>query len=317
MDEVAKLALDISSCGEVSNALKDKNHPCHDVVKWQADQWEPPILQISNSKMHRPEAWTGDLSAAPMMFLSSNPSFNPKENFPNWNSDDWTTEEVIDFSVNRFSDQINRKYGATESTTLANKDRTIGFGDEISDRVPHWRWVRQFASLVHGKNVTDSSAIKDYVMTELVHCKSPHEEGVIRALGKCKSKWLERILTLSPAKLIFVTGVKSGADFANLYEKDVPSTWGSWTDPQSDKGKGSWPLKEEDLSRMLLNGEWTLEIQLRNTVEIEVAGIVRQIVYIARPGGGGGLCTPWNHPDLIHPELIQKWRKAINNDHNN
>ena len=92
MDEVAKLALDISSCGEVNNSLNDKSHPCHDVVKWQADQWEPPILQISNSKMHRPEAWTGDLGAAPMMFLSSNPSFNPKENFPNWNSDDWNTQ---------------------------------------------------------------------------------------------------------------------------------------------------------------------------------------------------------------------------------
>lgn len=311
MDEVAELALDISSCGEVNKALENENHPCHDVVKWQADQWEPPVLQITNSKMHRPEAWTGDLRTAPMMFLSSNPSFNPKENFPNWHSAEWKKEEIIDFAVNRFSEIPHRKFGATESSILAEKDRTIGFKGEVSERVPHWRWVRQFASLVYGKDISESSAVNDYVITELVHCKSPHEQGVIRALGMCKSKWLERILALSPAKLIFVAGVKSGADFANLYEHVVPSTWGSWVAPESSKGKGSWPLKETDLSRMISCGEWTLEHQLRNTVNIEIAGIVRQVVYIARPGGGGGLCTPWNHPDLIHPELIQKWRGAV------
>jgi hypothetical protein len=54
-------------------------------------------------------------------------------------------------------------------------------------------------------------------MTEFVHCKSPHEEGVISALGKCKSMWLDRILSISPARLVFITGVKSGSDFANLY----------------------------------------------------------------------------------------------------
>jgi hypothetical protein len=310
MDEVKRLALDISSCDEVSRALKDESHPCHAVVKWQSDQWEPPILQIQNSSMHRPEAWTGDLTVAPMIFLSSNPSFNKKENFPNWNQNDWNPEEVIDFSVNRFSMEQTRKYGATESSIVIEKDRTIGFKGELSERVSHWRWVRQFASLVYDKDIADTSAISDYVMTEFVHCKSPHEEGVISALGKCKSMWLDRILSISPARLIFITGVKSGSDFANLYESDVPSTWGSWTDPQSSKGKGVWPRTEEHLAELTLKGQWTLEHQLKNTIELKVAGVMRHIVYIARPGGGGGLNTPWNHPDLVHPDLIKHWRSV-------
>jgi hypothetical protein len=83
-DKAKALALEINSCREVIDALNDKSHPCHEVVKWQADQWKQPILQIENSKMHRPEAWTGDIVNAPILFLSSNPSFNEDEKYPNW-----------------------------------------------------------------------------------------------------------------------------------------------------------------------------------------------------------------------------------------
>ena len=103
MDEARKLALEIGSCCEVPKALADESHPCHGVVKWQAEQWKPPILQIENSRMHRPEAWTGDIVNAPILFLSSNPSFNAEENYPNWKLGEWGIEKVEDFSVNRLS----------------------------------------------------------------------------------------------------------------------------------------------------------------------------------------------------------------------
>ena len=80
MDDAAKLALEISSCNEVANALSDASHPCHGVVSWQAKQWIPTITTIASSDMHRPEAWTGDITKAPIIFLSSNPSFNKHEN---------------------------------------------------------------------------------------------------------------------------------------------------------------------------------------------------------------------------------------------
>lgn len=309
MDEYKKLALEISSCCEVSKALCDKTHPCSSVVNWQASQWDKSLLSIENSEMHRPEAWTGDLKIAPIIFLSSNPSFNKNENFPSWQSSDWKDEDIAIFGSERFTHDKNRKFGATESNIVSEKDRTIGFDGEISDRVSHWRWVRQFAALVHRKSVAETSAVNDYVMTELVHCKSPHEEGVIDALNKCKTTWLDKILNLSPAKLIFITGVKSGADFANLYSNSIPDTWGSWSKSKSNKGKGIWPLTETHLNEMVMKNQWSLDVQMKNSVEVEIAGVTRTVVYIARPGGGGGLCTPWNHPSLIHPKLVDYWRE--------
>lgn len=80
----ALLALEIASCTEVTSALNDKNHPCNGVVTWQSKQWVSTITTIGESPMLRPEAWTGDITKAPIIFLSSNPSFNSKENYPNW-----------------------------------------------------------------------------------------------------------------------------------------------------------------------------------------------------------------------------------------
>jgi hypothetical protein len=309
MDEAHRLALEISSCSQVSEALKSQIHPCNSVVNWQASQWDKKLLTIENSKMHRPEAWTGDITKAKIVFVSSNPSFNKAENFPSWESEVWPESEIASFGADRFSYDKTREYGATESNIIADKDRTIGFNGVLSERVPHWQWVRNFASLILKKNIVETSAINDYVMTELVHCKSPHEEGVVKALEKCRTMWFTKIMTLSPAKLIFVTGVKSGTDFANLYSDSIPDDWGSWSDSSSNKGKGNWPLTEIHLNELIKRGEWTFECQKKNSVEIEISGIKRTVVYIARPGGGGGLCTPWNHSDLIDPKLIDFWRE--------
>ena len=57
------------------------------------------------------------------------------------------------------------------------------------------------------------------------------------------------------------------------------------------------------------NGDWSLDKQLLNSVGVEISGIIRTVVYTARKGGGGGLCAPWAHPDLIHPHVIDYWRE--------
>lgn len=311
LTQAHKLALDISSCDEVCKAINDKTHPCSKVVNWQSMQWNPPVLEIGGSKMHRPEPWTGDLQVAPMMFLSSNPSFDANENFPSWDQEKWPEQEIAKFGAERFTSDFSRSHGATESSIVSEQDRTIGLEGQISGRVKHWSWVRQFASVVYGKSISDTSAISDYVMTELVHCKSPHEEGVIEALGKCKEKWFDKIMELSPAKLIFVAGVKAGADFADLYSNAIPSDWGSWSNSKTGKGQGSWPLQKSNLEEMSRSEKWSLDTQMLNSVDVEIAGITRTIVYIARPGGGGGLCAPWVHPDLIHPDLIRYWQSKL------
>ena len=309
-DRAQALALAIASCEEVCGALDNRNHPCHEVVKWQAGKWDPKIQVVEDSKMHRPEPWTGDLASAPIIFLASNPSFGPDENFPSWESD-WTEESIADFGSHRFRTSFKEGYGASDGPTYKQADRYVDLQGEFSrGSVSHWQWVRRFASFVLDKDLDSVSAHSDYVMTELVHCKSPHEEGVDRAMGRCKEKWFDQIMAVSPARLIFIAGVVAAKDFVKLYKDQIPSTWGNWRDPSSSMGNGFWPIREGDLQSRIANGLWEFEHQKMNSVDIEISGIVRTVIYIARPGGGG-LCTPWNHPDLIHPELLEYWRDKI------
>ena len=47
---------------------------------------------------------------------------------------------------------------------------------------------------------------RDYVLTEVVHCKSLKNIGVPKALSTCRGRWLRRILDGSGAKVVAVLG---------------------------------------------------------------------------------------------------------------
>jgi hypothetical protein len=47
---------------------------------------------------------------------------------------------------------------------------------------------------------------RDYAMTEIVHCRSWDEIGVDRARDRCADLYLDRILQVSPAKVIVGLG---------------------------------------------------------------------------------------------------------------
>jgi len=304
------LALAISSCSDVCTAISDKNHPCHKVVDWQTDKHGTQITEVLGSKLHRPEPWTGDLDTAKIMFLSSNPSFNPLENYPNWNPNQWSDEDISLFGAERFTMSEERKFGATDSSIKAKQDRTIGFSGERLSKVHHWTWVRRYAAFVLGKEISDTSAISDYVMTELVHCKSPKEDGVVEALSHCAEKWFGEIMEISPASLIFVTGAKAGERVAQIYGEKIPNDWGSWSS-KLGKGKGLWPKSLEDLKELVNTGKWSVEAQKRNTCIVEINGIPRMFVYIARNSPGGIPYTPWTVPSLVDEEILKMWRDQI------
>jgi hypothetical protein len=311
MDEARKLALEIGNCHEVSKALKDESHPCHDVVKWQASQWKSPILQIENSKMHRPEAWTGDIIHAPILFLSSNPSFDQDENYPNWETREWPLEKVEDFSINRFTSKIERGYGASDGLSTHELDRTISKNGELLDKVTYWNWARNMVAYINGKKTSEISAHSDYAMTEIVHCKSKSEEGVRKARLKCKDRFLERILELSSAQLIIISGKHACEDIKAIYPEKFPSQWGLWHSDGS-KSEGFWPMKTDRFPSEVESGMWSLDVQLMHSVSFEIAGRIRTFQYFAKSGGGGGLNAPWKYPELVHPEVLNKWRKIVN-----
>ena len=64
---------------------------------------------------------------------------------------------------------------------------------------------------------------KDFAMTEIVHCKSRNEEGVEDAEDCCSTLYLERILTISPARVVIVYGARA--------KRVVNSRFGSTMNP--------------------------------------------------------------------------------------
>ncbi len=310
MNEATRqLALVISSCEDVCTGLKDSSHPCHKIVNWQTSQWSPKVTEVAGSTMHRPEAWTGDLERAPIIFLASNPSFGVKENFPNW-GDDWQDKDIADFGADRFNIEKHKTFGATDGLTFKQADRVLEIDGGMSKRVSHWQWVRRYASMVLDKSLNETSAILDYVMTEMVHCKSKKEEGVPQALSHCTKKWLDKILEISPAKLIFIAGVKPAKDFARIYSDVVPDSWGSWKDSKSRAGKGEWPRSNSDLENRVKADQWTFEIQKKNSFEMELAGIERTIIFLARKPSGWPN-APWTNKNLVHEDLLRYWRSKL------
>jgi hypothetical protein len=310
MDEVTKLALDISSCSEVSKALTDGSHPCHEVVDWQSKQWNPQVFQITNSQMHRPEAWTGDLENAPILFLSSNPSFDSEENYPNWNLEEWPIQNVGKFSTNRFTSDLKRGFGASDGLPSKDLDRTIGNDGKLLHKVKYWGWARNMAAYIHGKNPSQVSAHSDYAMSEIVHCKSVKEIGVRSARAKCKDKFLEKILKISNAELIIISGKHACEDIKALYPDNFSTSWGLWN-ADGGNSDGFWPMTTSRFPSEIATGRWSLEVQQKHSVTFEVAGRLRTFQYFAKSGGGGGLNAPWNYPDLVHPEILSNWRQLI------
>jgi len=307
LSSTQKLALAISSCDEVCNAFKEKSHPCHKVSTWQLEKIGK-VAKVEGSIMHRPEAWTGDLEKAKIVVLASNPSFDKKELFPDW-SIDWSEENIIDFAVNRFGSK-KRKYGATDGPALKDADKTIGKDGALSKkRVKYWKHIRNLIATILEKEENETSAVTDYVMTELVHCKSEKEAGVPRALDKCAEKWFEQIMAISPARLILILGGKPAKHLAKLYP-EIPEDWGRWADRKTNKGKGSWPRTRTDLDRLIKKNQWSVTDQLKNSVVLNIAGIDRLVVFLGRPGGGD-LCSMTEHPDLVDPYVIREWRKYI------
>jgi hypothetical protein len=47
---------------------------------------------------------------------------------------------------------------------------------------------------------------KNYAITEIVHCKSRKEVGVKEASAFCIDKWMNPILTVSPARILIIVG---------------------------------------------------------------------------------------------------------------
>lgn len=160
------LLLDIAKCCEVEKAKSDCTHPCNKIVSSQSGEFQLP------------EPWNGHLDTAEILFISSNPSIDPNENYPtaSWNDDD-----IISFFENRFENTPKNQWST------------------------YWRTILKWAGWVIPNIEFDKIAI-----TEIVHCKSQKEFGVTPLCQKtCFNKWLREILKIFKGKYIVVVGRKA------------------------------------------------------------------------------------------------------------
>ena len=180
---------EITHCPEVEFCLRNPSaeHPCSKVV------WSQESPQLEEHQV--PEPWSGHLEQAPILFLSSNPSFSPLEEYPRWA---WTPDVTEDYFVNRFSGGI--KPWIVQGTKSLQQDGTY------SRSVRFWAAVRQRAIELLERDAVPGT---DYALTEIVHCKSREEIGVAEAQGYCVSRYLQRVLGLAGAKIIVVLGSRA------------------------------------------------------------------------------------------------------------
>jgi len=82
--------------------------------------------------------------------------------------------------------------------------------------VRFWAAVRSIARVI--LDTKSTVAGKDYTLTEIVHCKSTAEKGVLKAMDTCANKYLDKIIKISKAKIIICLGVKAADVVKRKYQ---------------------------------------------------------------------------------------------------
>lgn len=160
------LLLEICKCNEVGNAKLDNSHPCKTIVESQSGEFQLP------------EPWNGHIETSEILFISSNPSIDPNENYPTAN---WNDEDIVSFFENRFDNTPKNQWST------------------------YWRTILKWAGWIIPNIGFDKIAI-----TEIVHCKSKSEFGVTPLCQKtCFNNWLHDILKIFKGKYIVVVGRKA------------------------------------------------------------------------------------------------------------
>lgn len=181
-----ELLLEIARCPNVLACFinPDGQHLCFKIISSQKAN--------GLDRFHVPEPWNGLIEQAPLLFISSNPSYNRKEEFPLWSWDD----RLID-------DYFTHRFGGGEKVWVKNGIQGLLRDGTYSEATPFWEAVKQRAEELFERQVQPGI---DYALTEVVHCKSRRQKGVDEALEECSQRYLRRVIEISGARVICVLG---------------------------------------------------------------------------------------------------------------
>jgi hypothetical protein len=195
----SELLLEIANCEIARRHLADPSFEsnCGDIVQVQA------VHTLASFQV--PEPWNGWLSTAPILFVSSNPSISDTERYP---CGEPGAQHLIDFFRNRFEGHWVR--GGTRPL-----ERTGHYGTPVA----FWSGIQARASELLRRPAVPG---RDYALTEIVHCKSKKETGVVAAMKQCPQRYLSRVLCCSAAKLVVIVGRKALQYFNTLNVNGIP-----------------------------------------------------------------------------------------------
>lgn len=214
-DEIRKLALSIATCDQIESATNSRTHCCTKIATAQE--------YLGKEFRQSPEPWAGDLAAARVLFIASNPSISEAqltgEDYPIVGFSDsdvvhpeWDEERIADFHLNRFDQARDRPY-VTPGAQFLCRDGSYRGSDQSAPgkgSQTYWRNAFKETSYVLGRNIDISH---DVCLTEVVHCKTKSETGkdnkpvgLSEALPMCAGKYLDRIVSSSTAVLIVISG---------------------------------------------------------------------------------------------------------------
>ncbi len=175
----------ISRCANVASCLRSTDiHPCCEIVRSQNIS-EPDDFQV-------PEPWVGQIDIAPILFVASNPSIG-EDDHAKWSS---TDDDIWD--------SHHLAFGGGRRHYIDDGIRTTSPDGAIIKPVRYWASVRARArELIPERAVVPG---RDYAMTEVVHCKSKDEKGVLEAVETCVKMHLETVMAVSGATVVVAMG---------------------------------------------------------------------------------------------------------------
>jgi hypothetical protein len=186
MEDFRELLGEIAYC-PIARAIRSGDSPvfapCHKIVSLQ-----------TGPSFHLPEPWSGQIDKAPLLFISSNPSIDEHEEYPD---QFWESHRTTDFFHNRFTSSAG---WVNDGLCALRRDGSRG------GWVRFWASARGRASEILRKKRNEVVPGVDFALTEVVHCKSRNEEGVEEARDFCSERYLKRVLSASAAEVFIVFG---------------------------------------------------------------------------------------------------------------
>jgi uracil-DNA glycosylase len=145
----------------------------------------------------------GEPARIRVVFVSSNPGIGtvsqgqPPSTAEAYPVAAWPDDKIVEFLGRRFDQSVSPRPFARDFRHLQRD----GHYSHKSTRF--WLSVQRRAEELLGDEADPS---RNYVMTEVVHCKSKGETGVTLAAETCARRYLDDIVSLTAAPIVVVVG---------------------------------------------------------------------------------------------------------------